>query len=91
MRQQYHLGQLFRQRYSTELNARYLFDNYTRTQVHVRSTDHDRTLNSAQCQLASFFKPNEAQVRKEDERRVERERRNEGRGGLGRVEGWGGI
>ena len=62
MRQHYYLGRLFHKRYSTELNASYLFDNYTRTQIYVRSTDVDRTLMSAQCQLASLFEPNSTQV-----------------------------
>ena len=65
MRQHYYLGQLFQQRYSTELKASYLFDNYTRTQIYVRSTDVDRTLMSAQCQLASLFKPAPEQVGRE--------------------------
>ena len=65
MRQHYYLGQLFQQRYSTELNASYLFDNYTRTQIYVRSTDVDRTLMSAQCQLASLFEPASEQVGEE--------------------------
>lgn len=62
MQQHYHLGKLFHQRYSTEMKASYLFDNYTRTQIYVRSTDLDRTLMSAQCQLASLFEPNANQV-----------------------------
>ena len=62
MQQHYYLGRLFHQRYSTEMKASYLFDNYTRTQIYVRSTDLDRTLMSAQCQLASLFEPNANQV-----------------------------
>ena len=65
MQQHYHLGSLFHQRYSTEMKASYLFDNYTRTQIYVRSTDVDRTLMSAQCQLASLFEPSAKQVGRE--------------------------
>jgi hypothetical protein len=61
MRQHYHLGQFFYQRYAKELNSAFLFNNYTRTQIYVRSTDVDRTLMSAQCQLAGLFMPNDEQ------------------------------
>ena len=53
MQQQYHLGQLLRKRYVT--NTSFLTENYTRTEVHVRSTDYDRTLMSAQSLLAALF------------------------------------
>ena len=64
MVQQYHLGEFLHQRYEKELEAKFIFDNYTRTQLYVRSTDVDRTLMSAQCQLAGLFKPGESQVRR---------------------------
>ena len=62
MMQHYYLGEFFYQRYTEELKSKYLFNNYTRTQIYVRSTDVDRTLMSAQCQLSGLFKPDEEQV-----------------------------
>ena len=64
MQQHYHLSRLFHQRCSTESKASYLFDNYTRKQINVRSTDMGQP-SLAQCQLASLFKPNANQVGRE--------------------------
>uniref|UniRef100_A0A8C4N9C7 Acid phosphatase 2, lysosomal n=1 Tax=Eptatretus burgeri TaxID=7764 RepID=A0A8C4N9C7_EPTBU len=50
MRQHYELGHFLRKRYSGFLNQTYL-----RAEVHVRSTDVDRTLMSAEADLAGLF------------------------------------
>lgn len=57
MRQHYHLGQLLRRRYITDTYSGFLTDNYTRTEVYVRSTDYDRTLMSVEAQLSALFPP----------------------------------
>ncbi|CAH1275634.1 unnamed protein product [Diabrotica balteata] len=49
---QYKLGQWFRQRYHN-----FLKDIYSRNDVHVYSTDVDRTLMSASANLAGMFPP----------------------------------
>lgn len=54
-RQEYHLGELLKERYI--INQTFLAPNYTRVQVYVRSTDYDRTLMSAEAQLAAWFPP----------------------------------
>lgn len=59
MRQQFHLGELLRERYMAKNN--FLFENYTRVQVSIRSTDYDRTLMSAESQLSALFFPDEEQ------------------------------
>lgn len=61
IQQAYNLGEFLRQRY-TELNTGLIFTNYTRTQIHVRSTDVDRTIMTAQCLLAALFQPGDDQV-----------------------------
>lgn len=60
--QAYLLGRFFHKRYVDELKCSFLFNNYTRTQIYVRSTGFDRTLMTAQCQLAGLFKPNSEQT-----------------------------
>lgn len=48
--QQYRLGQFIRNRYQSLLN-----ETYERSQIFVRSTDVDRTLMSAQSNLAGLY------------------------------------
>ncbi|XP_065798425.1 prostatic acid phosphatase isoform X2 [Muntiacus reevesi] len=52
MAQHYELGEYIRKRYENFLN-----ESYKREQVHVRSTDIDRTLMSAMTNLAALFPP----------------------------------
>ncbi|GAB1286574.1 Lysosomal acid phosphatase [Apodemus speciosus] len=56
MLQHWELGQALRQRYHGFLNT-----SYHRQEVYVRSTDFDRTLMSAEANLAGLFPPSEAQ------------------------------
>ncbi|ALC47769.1 Acph-1 [Drosophila busckii] len=50
--QHYELGKWLRQRYSALLNA-----TYSREEIYVQSTDVDRTLMSAQANLAGLYEP----------------------------------
>lgn len=56
MRRQYRLGQYFRRRYNDLLGDRYSFKK-----VYVQSSDFDRTLMSAQANLAGLFAPNDGE------------------------------
>ncbi|KAJ7985764.1 hypothetical protein DPEC_G00343840 [Dallia pectoralis] len=57
MRQHIELGQVLRKRYKGFLN-----DTYDRHEITVRSTDVDRTLMSAEANLAGLYPPNGSQV-----------------------------
>ena len=48
--QQYRLGQFIRERYQSLLN-----ETYDRSEIFVRSTDVDRTLMSAESNLAGLY------------------------------------
>ncbi|XP_053570269.1 prostatic acid phosphatase isoform X2 [Bombina bombina] len=57
MLQHYELGKYLKQRYAGFLNS-----SYSRHEVYVRSTDMDRTLMSAQANLAGLFPPSGDQI-----------------------------
>lgn len=57
MQQHYDLGQFLRKRYTGFLN-----ESYDRHEISVRSTDYDRTLMSAEANLAGLYPPSGSQV-----------------------------
>lgn len=57
MRQHYALGQYLRNRYSRFLNS-----SYDRQEIYIRSTDFDRTLMSAESNLAGLYPPQGHQI-----------------------------
>ncbi|XP_059831359.1 lysosomal acid phosphatase [Hypanus sabinus] len=61
MRQQYALGQYLRNRYHGFLNS-----TYDRYEIYIRSTDVDRTLMSAESNLAGLYPPQGHQVFRPD-------------------------
>ena len=55
MQQEYNVGKYLREHYVDGLG--FLSGEYSAAEVHVRSTDMDRTLQSAECELAGLFPP----------------------------------
>lgn len=54
MRRQYRLGKFLRRRYNEILGETYSFKN-----VYIQSSDYDRTIMSAQANLAGLFTPSD--------------------------------
>lgn len=55
--EQFQLGQFLRRHYVTEGYRGFVSDSYDTAEIFVRSTDYNRTLMSAQANLAGFYYP----------------------------------
>ena len=59
MNMHYELGQWLRERY---MKSGFLNETYNRDALHVRSTDKDRTLMSAESDLSGLYPPKGNQI-----------------------------